>query len=55
MVFLFFSLFVCLLVWSGTLGYPAWCVKEQHRNGGHGGADEVRLLGGWGGGWVDDV
>lgn len=26
--------------------------QEQHRNGGHGGADEVRLLGGGG---VEDV
>lgn len=53
-VFLFFPLFVCLLVWSGTLGYPAWCIKKEHRNGEHGGVDdEVRLGGGarWAVGW----
>lgn len=48
--FLLFSLFVCLLVWSGTLGYPAWCVEEQQWDGGRGGMDEVRPVGGRGGG-----
>lgn len=41
-------MFVCLLVWSGTLGYPAWCVEERQPDGGRGGAGEMRRVGGGG-------
>lgn len=47
----FFCCSVCLLVWSGAHGYPAWRREEKRRNEGCGG-EVVVVAGseGWGGG-----